>query len=478
MTDHPNLTISLRDLGPIAYAALELRPLTVLVGPSGSGKTFAASTIYSFAEAGARLVKNLDSPYSAVVHDGQLAQVVEQLASLPGADWIERLLEGQRPSPPDFGARFGEFMASAAGLAGPHLAGVVAGNLGSLLVSRSKSDFDRVGSSRSFGVALHKEQLASEGVHPGVSIQAPFLAPDPNLPVETMLKWLSTWRERQRAPEAGETSLDRKAAAVFALLAFAAALQSRFGDRPLYLPTGRTSLLSTAPLVAFAQAQATSNLRLAGPLSRFFPTYFEAGAASDGELETLAIELDHLLHGGRIVATTSLGSVPELRFEKDGFSVPMERASSSVSELAAVTYFIRKLARKNSLIVLEEPEAHLHPAKQVLLARALARIIHAGLRVVVTTHSDVLVDALGWLLRSNARDDQFRADLPEQERLQVDQVGVYRFRHDAELGGFTADPVPYDPDDGFDRREFLDISADLFNRHADLTDARAISGEP
>ena len=39
--------ISIRDLGPIGRADLELKPLTIFVGPNNSGKSYAALTIYS-----------------------------------------------------------------------------------------------------------------------------------------------------------------------------------------------------------------------------------------------------------------------------------------------------------------------------------------------------------------------------------------------------------------------------------------------
>ena len=47
--------ISIRDLGPIGRADLELKPLTIFVGPNNSGKSYAALTVYS-------LVRSMGEP--------------------------------------------------------------------------------------------------------------------------------------------------------------------------------------------------------------------------------------------------------------------------------------------------------------------------------------------------------------------------------------------------------------------------------
>ena len=43
----PEVRVSVQDFGPIAEAAIDLRPLTVFVGPSNTGKTYLATLIYA-----------------------------------------------------------------------------------------------------------------------------------------------------------------------------------------------------------------------------------------------------------------------------------------------------------------------------------------------------------------------------------------------------------------------------------------------
>ena len=54
-----------------------------------------------------------------------------------------------------------------------------------------------------------------------------------------------------------------------------------------------------------------------------------------------------------------------------------------VSELAPVVLFLRGAIDHGDMLIIEEPEAHLHPAAQTQMAVALARMVRAGVRVVV-----------------------------------------------------------------------------------------------
>ena len=81
-----------------------------------------------------------------------------------------------------------------------------------------------------------------------------------------------------------------------------------------------------------------------------------------------------------------------------GFAIPLHLASSSVRGLSDLYFFLRHVAQKNHLIVIDEPESHLDTANQILLARLLARLIQAGLKVLLTTHSDYLIKELNNLI--------------------------------------------------------------------------------
>ena len=74
-----------------------------------------------------------------------------------------------------------------------------------------------------------------------------------------------------------------------------------------------------------------------------------------------------------------------------GFAIPLHLASSSARGLSDFYFFLRNVARRNHLIIIDEPESHLDTANQILLARLLVRIVRGGLKVLLTTHSDYLI---------------------------------------------------------------------------------------
>ncbi|MEN2800468.1 AAA family ATPase [Capnocytophaga sputigena] len=52
------------------------------------------------------------------------------------------------------------------------------------------------------------------------------------------------------------------------------------------------------------------------------------------------------------------------------------------------------LAEKDRLVIIENPEAHLHPAAQSKIGYFLAKMASAGLRIVVETHSDHIINGI------------------------------------------------------------------------------------
>ena len=80
------------------------------------------------------------------------------------------------------------------------------------------------------------------------------------------------------------------------------------------------------------------------------------------------------------------------------FAIPLHLASSSARGLSDLYFFLRHVARRNHLLIIDEPESHLDTANQVLLARLLARLIPAGLKVLLTTHSDYVIKELNNLI--------------------------------------------------------------------------------
>ena len=86
----------------------------------------------------------------------------------------------------------------------------------------------------------------------------------------------------------------------------------------------------------------------------------------------------------------------EIRFisKKRGenrFDIPLHLASSSARGLSDLYFYIKHVAQQGQMLIIDEPESHLSPTNQVLIARLLAFCVNSGLKVLLTTHSDYLI---------------------------------------------------------------------------------------
>ena len=95
--------------------------------------------------------------------------------------------------------------------------------------------------------------------------------------------------------------------------------------------------------------------------------------------------------GGKITISES-GNLSFLDNSRT-FSLPV--TAMGIANLGILALLIeRKVLDENALIFIDEPEAHLHPAWQVVMAEALFELSRQGANVVLATHS---VDILKWL---------------------------------------------------------------------------------
>ncbi len=90
--------------------------------------------------------------------------------------------------------------------------------------------------------------------------------------------------------------------------------------------------------------------------------------------------------------------ISKARGKGRSFNIPLHLASSSARGLSDLYFFLRHAAKTNHLLIVDEPESHLGTSNQILLARLLARCVRAGLKVLITTHSDYLIKEINNLV--------------------------------------------------------------------------------
>ena len=81
--------------------------------------------------------------------------------------------------------------------------------------------------------------------------------------------------------------------------------------------------------------------------------------------------------------------------------MPISAAASSVREIAPLQVMITKRDISKASVLIEEPEAHLHPLKQYMMADIIATLALGGANMQITTHSDYFLRRINDLLRLN-----------------------------------------------------------------------------
>ena len=123
--------------------------------------------------------------------------------------------------------------------------------------------------------------------------------------------------------------------------------------------------------------------------------------------------------GGRYEVTRN----DELYFipKGNGVKLTMDESSSAVRSLLDVGFYLRHVAEKDDILMIDEPELNLHPENQRLVARLLARIVNLGIKVFITTHSDYIVKELNTLITLNQGTPRLKK-LAEREGYKKDEL--------------------------------------------------------
>jgi len=152
---------------------------------------------------------------------------------------------------------------------------------------------------------------------------------------------------------------------------------------------------------------------------------------SESDFKAFAEEIEEeLLHGK--VSISNEGEVQFTSSKAKSKKLPIHLTASIVKTLSSLVFYLKHLARSNDLIIIDEPELNLHPDNQIILTRIFARLINAGFRLLVSTHSDYIVRELNNLIMLSSQNEDItelrkRFGYKESEKIMSNEVSAYYF---------------------------------------------------
>lgn len=135
------------------------------------------------------------------------------------------------------------------------------------------------------------------------------------------------------------------------------------------------------------------------------------------ELHPEIIEILDYMNGGEFIIDDN-----ELKFlQKDSSQTfTISSTSSSIKSIFLIDLIIRHKVAADEIILIDEPELNLHPDNQRLMARLIVRLINAGVKVLITTHSDFLIREINNAIALNNDFDGKEEFLAKHEYIDAD----------------------------------------------------------
>jgi len=477
-------SIELTDFGPLVKGTVTLRPLRVFAGHSNTGKSWIATLIYDFLNYYSSM--DLRVNYSRYIFNdmfnGDPSELIKMKPPLPenSTAWIDSIKHDRSIQ---FTAKEITFLES-----------IFQDSLSSFEVEMQRcfgiynsSDFVREGSKNNFSsINFHSHSggnfLWSLGEKSLLSVNFSNVLSVPTKAIskkdkERFLNNLNLLANRKNNGAFTEQQLEH----IFFRMhdfdhMFHGIFDSHFGPvsnaSVWYLPADRGGVMHAHRAVVSALVQHASfgALRhqspipvLSGVLTDFLENLISFSGKSDQyprnyihrrqsiDGHVFAKKIEEKILNGSVAIEDGDVNYPHFSWTPMGWnrSLPLLNVSSMVSELVPVALYLRHVVQPGDLLILEEPEAHIHPAKQVALTREVARWVRGGIQVILTTHSEWLLEALSNLLGGEA--------------LNKDQVGLWQFELVEGGGGSTIREVEWDGDEGGFATGYEDVATDLHN---------------
>ena len=148
---------------------------------------------------------------------------------------------------------------------------------------------------------------------------------------------------------------------------------------------------------------------LTGIPNYFYDLSFALGETYAGDVAFPDL-LERLTGKDGLDGKIAMSDIGELVFQERGHSFSLPLTAMGLANVGILALLIeRKIIDKDAVVFIDEPEAHLHPAWQVVMAETLFELSRRGVNVVIATHG---ADILKWIevhVKEKPEDKEFIA---------------------------------------------------------------------
>lgn len=463
-----DLELEVHDFGPIQDAHIRFRPLTVFIGPNNSGKSYAALLAHSaisLIRSGPRTVMNMfkQATGTGAIH-GPANKYRPMLKA--GAKKNEFLVTSRN---------LGALSRDAATVIAVALSEEIEKNFGadpcSLVRSGRSHASIKIPGVLQISIPRNRRKQPAPldlSTNSTISREALMGKADDGMKVKNgdgtalACTFVSETGTSVNAESAYDKILSRIIASIFNNHGYAVPTSTS------YLPATRSGIMEAykaiLSFVTRSYADQRGVARIAPHMKavdyEFVATMLEMGNKKGG-FSMIANELENAtLHGKIDIQYESNGFTPDIYYARQR-EMPIHQASSAVSELAPLVLFLRHVVKKGDLLIIEEPESHMHPKSQVELAKCIVRLVRAGLNVVVTTHSTYIVERLSAYLRAGQMTAAQRSMVGIDKGLYLKEDDIAPYLFDVKGNKTVVTGIDYSPREGISQEEFMKINEKL-----------------
>lgn len=107
--------------------------------------------------------------------------------------------------------------------------------------------------------------------------------------------------------------------------------------------------------------------------------------------------------------------------------LPIHLTSSIVKTMSSLVIYLKHIARKGDLLIIDEPEMNFHPNVQISLLRIFTILTKLDLRIIISTHSDYMIRELNNLIMAGTiykKDAQLVKELGYEESMLLNKNDI------------------------------------------------------